>query len=123
MTFDLRNFVILLFLAAVIVGLGNLEAMSEENPQNPANANLAQAFEDWIIEYKPVYSSNEEKERRFAYFKKSFESVENFKQSFNLFADRSDDEKSKPCFLPYMLEKKKLRKEMFWLNLKPSSYY
>ncbi|PQP95012.1 fruit bromelain-like [Prunus yedoensis var. nudiflora] len=110
MTFDLRNFVILLFLAAVIVGLGNLEAMSEENPQNPANANLAQAFEDWIIKYKPVYSSNEEKERRFAYFKKSFEFVENFnkgpKQSFTVgltqFSDRSDDEMSKPCFLPYV---------------------
>ncbi|CAB4279250.1 unnamed protein product [Prunus armeniaca] len=90
--------------------------MSEENPQNLANANLAQAFEDWIIEYKRVYSSNEEKERRSVNFKKTFEFVENFnkgpKQSFivglNQFANRSDDEKFKPCRLPYV-EKEEIK--------------
>ncbi|BFG31090.1 hypothetical protein CerSpe_173640 [Prunus speciosa] len=64
-------------------------------------ADVAQAFEQWMKEYERVYSGDEEKERRFANFKKSFNFVENFmkgpKQSFtvglNLFSDMDEDEK------------------------------
>ncbi|CAB4309707.1 unnamed protein product [Prunus armeniaca] len=64
-------------------------------------ADVAQAFEQWMKEYERDYSTDEEKERRFANFKKSFNFVENFmkgpKQSFtvglNLFSDMDEDEK------------------------------
>ncbi|PQP95013.1 zingipain-2-like [Prunus yedoensis var. nudiflora] len=64
-------------------------------------ADVAQAFEQWMKEYELVYSGDEEKERRFSNFKKSFNFVENFmkgpKQSFtvglNLFSDMDEDEK------------------------------
>lgn len=79
---------------------------SEENP-----ANVAQAFEPWMKEYKQAYSSDEEKERRFTNFKKSFDFVKNFMKGpnklytvgLNLFANMAEVEmEAFHCRVPIM---------------------
>ncbi|KAM5550902.1 fruit bromelain-like [Rosa sericea] len=62
----------------IILLIGTSQVAASDNQENPVN--VSQVFEEWMVKYNRVYKSKEEKEKRFAIFKTTFEFVENFKK-------------------------------------------
>ncbi|PRQ19229.1 putative ananain protein [Rosa chinensis] len=109
MGFEKREF----FLLVVLVLLNSSAISTASRPLSTNSDDLIEVFEDWALEHKRVYPTEEEKQRRFENFRATYEFVDKFYKEggesklytvgLNAFADMTNEEfyDAHACFVDH----------------------
>ncbi|XP_062028699.1 fruit bromelain-like [Rosa rugosa] len=108
MGFHRRNLFIPVLFIILLIGTSAISQVAASDDQaDPFNA--SRVFEEWMVKYKRVYKSKEEKEKRFAIFKTAFKGM---KRSLHKYDDQEDPFNASQVFEEWMRKYKRVYKSM-----------